>query len=349
MEGLEQALLELQQLTERLRRECPWDREQTARTIVPHTVEEAYEVADAALAGDDDEAARRARRPALPGLLPRAAARGARQGRPREARAADPREARPPAPARLRRRRGGDGGPRQGELGPDQARAGGPRRRLPRRARGAAGAAATRGRCSSARSRSASSIPTSTARVADLDDEMRELKDDLGSAERRAEELGDVLFAAVNVARKLDVDPELELRRATAALPRPRRSRRAARARRTAKIGAALPLEQQDRYFDLAKEKPNEPIAARARPPDPRLARQPDDRGRRPARVGRGRPRRGPVGRVDRRARGGRAARRRRGVRRQGASRRRSRTRTARSPRRCAGSTRPTRRRSTAR
>src|SRR5204862_167918 len=40
-------------LTERLRRDCPWDREQTARTIVPHTVEEAYEVADAALANDD--------------------------------------------------------------------------------------------------------------------------------------------------------------------------------------------------------------------------------------------------------------------------------------------------------
>ena len=53
MEGLAEALLELQALTERLRRECPWDREQTAQTIVPHTVEEAYEVADAALAADD--------------------------------------------------------------------------------------------------------------------------------------------------------------------------------------------------------------------------------------------------------------------------------------------------------
>ena len=51
--GLGEALLELQALTERLRRDCPWDREQTARTIVPHTVEEAYEVADAALGGDD--------------------------------------------------------------------------------------------------------------------------------------------------------------------------------------------------------------------------------------------------------------------------------------------------------
>ena len=51
--ALADALVELQELTRRLRRECPWDREQTARTIVPHTVEEAYEVADAALAGDD--------------------------------------------------------------------------------------------------------------------------------------------------------------------------------------------------------------------------------------------------------------------------------------------------------
>src|SRR4051794_25258906 len=55
VEGLAEALLDLQQLTERLRRDCPWDREQTARTIVPHTVEEAYEVADAALAGDDEK------------------------------------------------------------------------------------------------------------------------------------------------------------------------------------------------------------------------------------------------------------------------------------------------------
>src|ERR671931_2713397 len=51
--SLADALLELQGLTERLRRDCPWDREQTARTIVPHTVEEAYEVADAAMAPDD--------------------------------------------------------------------------------------------------------------------------------------------------------------------------------------------------------------------------------------------------------------------------------------------------------
>jgi MazG family protein len=53
--GLAEALLDLQDLTRRLRRDCPWDREQTARTIVAHTVEEAYEVADAAVAGDAGE------------------------------------------------------------------------------------------------------------------------------------------------------------------------------------------------------------------------------------------------------------------------------------------------------
>jgi nucleoside triphosphate diphosphatase len=52
-DGIAAALLDLQQLTRRLRRECPWDRVQTTRTIVPHTVEEAYEVADAALADDN--------------------------------------------------------------------------------------------------------------------------------------------------------------------------------------------------------------------------------------------------------------------------------------------------------
>lgn len=44
-------LVELWEITVRLRRDCPWDREQTTATIVPHTVEEAYEVADVALAG----------------------------------------------------------------------------------------------------------------------------------------------------------------------------------------------------------------------------------------------------------------------------------------------------------
>jgi len=47
------SLVALDEVTRRLRRDCPWDREQDERSIVPHTVEEAYELADAAHSGDD--------------------------------------------------------------------------------------------------------------------------------------------------------------------------------------------------------------------------------------------------------------------------------------------------------
>jgi len=50
---LSAALERLDEITRQLRRECPWDREQDERSIVPHTVEEAYELADAAHSGDD--------------------------------------------------------------------------------------------------------------------------------------------------------------------------------------------------------------------------------------------------------------------------------------------------------
>ena len=52
-DDLSAALLRLDEITRRLRRECPWDREQDERSIVPHTVEEAYELAAAAWSGDD--------------------------------------------------------------------------------------------------------------------------------------------------------------------------------------------------------------------------------------------------------------------------------------------------------
>jgi XTP/dITP diphosphohydrolase/tetrapyrrole methylase family protein/MazG family protein/ATP diphosphatase len=52
-EDVAAALAALDALTRRLRVECPWDREQDERSIVPHTVEEAYELAAAAHSGDD--------------------------------------------------------------------------------------------------------------------------------------------------------------------------------------------------------------------------------------------------------------------------------------------------------
>jgi XTP/dITP diphosphohydrolase/tetrapyrrole methylase family protein/MazG family protein/ATP diphosphatase len=53
MQDPAEAVRALDELTRRLRRECPWDREQDERSIVPHTVEEAYELAAAAHSGDD--------------------------------------------------------------------------------------------------------------------------------------------------------------------------------------------------------------------------------------------------------------------------------------------------------
>jgi MazG family protein len=54
-EDVAAAVARLDALTRRLRRECPWDREQDERSIVPHTLEEAYELAAAAHAGDDSK------------------------------------------------------------------------------------------------------------------------------------------------------------------------------------------------------------------------------------------------------------------------------------------------------
>jgi uncharacterized protein YabN with tetrapyrrole methylase and pyrophosphatase domain len=54
-EAARASLARLDEITRRLRVECPWDRDQDERSIVPHTVEEAYELADAAIDGDDDK------------------------------------------------------------------------------------------------------------------------------------------------------------------------------------------------------------------------------------------------------------------------------------------------------
>ena len=55
--GIGAAVARLAAVGAELRRECPWDRVQTAETIVPHTVEEAFEVAEAVAGGDPDRLA----------------------------------------------------------------------------------------------------------------------------------------------------------------------------------------------------------------------------------------------------------------------------------------------------
>jgi MazG family protein len=252
VQGLEQALLELQDLTERLRRDCPWDREQTARSIVPHTVEEAYEVADAALAGDDekllDELGDLLFQVYFLALLLEERDKGdlATAARliheklvRRHPHVFGDVDADTPGRVkenwdRIKREQEG----REGVFHhvPEALPALLYARKLQQRAKAVG-----------------FEYPDVDGAVADLDDELHELKSDLDSPERRAEELGDVLFAAVNVARRLDVDPELELRRAS---QRFRRRVEVAEelARASGEDWSALPLERQDHYFDLAKE-----------------------------------------------------------------------------------------------
>jgi XTP/dITP diphosphohydrolase/tetrapyrrole methylase family protein/MazG family protein/ATP diphosphatase len=104
--------------------------------------------------------------------------------------------------------------------------------------------------------------PDLAGALADFEDELRELRDELPQSgppaetepdARVASELGDVLFAAVNVARKLNVDPELELRAATKRFRR-RVEAAEALAAEDGKNWTELPLDEQDAYYDKAKE-----------------------------------------------------------------------------------------------
>ncbi len=118
--------------------------------------------------------------------------------------------------------------------------------------------------------------PDTAGALADLDDELRELREALAEAGERPpetepdahvfEEVGDVLFAAVNVARRLNVDPELALRTMA--------RRFADRVERAEELAAGdgrnftqLTLEEKDRYFDAAKEEFARP--GRPHPPAP--------------------------------------------------------------------------------
>jgi MazG family protein len=246
--GLLEALLDLQRLTERLRRDCPWDREQTAQTIVPHTVEEAYEVADAALAGDDakllDELGDLLFQVYFLALL--LSERGA----------GDLAQVARAVHEKLVRRHPhvfGDVEARTAE------RVRSNWERIKREQEGREGIfhdvaeglpALLYARKMQQRAKAVGfEYPDLAGALADLEDEVRELRE-----EPSADELGDVLFAAVNVARRLDADPELALR---AAAKRFRRRVEVAEAL-AAEAGenwSELPLERQDAYFDRAKER----------------------------------------------------------------------------------------------
>jgi MazG family protein len=260
--SLAEALLDLQELTRRLRRDCPWDREQTARTIVPHTVEEAYEVADAAVAGDDAE---------LHGelgdllfqvyflsLLLEEQGRGDLESVARDVHAKLVRrhphvfgDAEARTPGRVRERWEAIKSEQEGREGifhhvPESL----PALLLARKVQRRAAAVGY-------------DWPDLTGPLGKVDEELGELVaavEGAGEASPETEpdpavfhELGDLLFTVVNVARALGVDPELALRATT--------GRFVARVERAAELAqergedwAGLGLDAQDRYYELAKQ-----------------------------------------------------------------------------------------------
>ncbi len=260
--ALADALLDLQDLTKRLRRECPWDREQTAATIVPHTVEEAYEVADAALSHDDaalhGELGDLLFQAYFLSLLLEERGAGDLESVARDVHAKLVRrhphvfgdgDAR--TPGRVRERWEALKTEQEGREGifhdvPEALPALLQARKVQRRA-------ATVGY----------DWPDLAGPLAKLREELAELEEAVAHAgeptpETEADsavfhELGDLLFTVVNVARRLNVDPELALRATTKRFTR-RVELAAELAQSDGDDWRTLDLGAQDAYYERAKE-----------------------------------------------------------------------------------------------
>ena len=198
---------------------CPWDLEQNFATIAPYTLEEAYEVADAIARDDLDRSARGIGRSPAPGRVPRPHGGGTGRVRFR-------RRGRRRSPAKLIRRHPhvfGDEGSqtaagRRGFVGAHQG--GGEGGAAAARRNRRAGRCAGRPPCPHPRAEAAGQgrqgrlrLERSARGAAKIREEADEIEAALdGDASNRGREVGDLLFAVVNLARHLRADPEAVLR-----------------------------------------------------------------------------------------------------------------------------------------
>jgi nucleoside triphosphate diphosphatase len=199
---------------------CPWDREQSYESILPHTIEEAYEVADAIERGDRDEL-----RDELGDLLFQvvfyaqiAREEGAFEFADVVAGIAD---------KLVRRHPHVFGGDRIGSAA-EQTRAWEAHKAAERADRAEPGrppsvldgvplALPALTRAGKLQKRAANvgfDWPQATEVLDKIEEEAGELRAELQDAdrERLTEEIGDLLFACVNLSRHLEIDPETALR-----------------------------------------------------------------------------------------------------------------------------------------
>ncbi|HWE34798.1 MAG TPA: nucleoside triphosphate pyrophosphohydrolase [Solirubrobacteraceae bacterium] len=246
------ALERLDEITRRLRVECPWDREQDERTIVPHTLEEAYELADAAQRRDDskllDELGDVLFQVHFLSLLLE------------ERGAGDLAQVADHCTEKLIRRHPHVFGATEASTGAEVLRNWDQiKQREPGREQGLFGEvpenlpAPLYARKVQRRAASSgfdfADAETVLQTVVDELDELRAAD----SADERFHELGDVLFAAVNLARKLRVDPELALRASADRF----RARVTAASKLAASAGRSwndLAAEEQLAYYAQARQ-----------------------------------------------------------------------------------------------
>ncbi|MEM6627916.1 MAG: nucleoside triphosphate pyrophosphohydrolase [Pseudomonadota bacterium] len=239
---------------------CPWDLEQTFETIAPYTIEEAYEVADAIERGDLSDL-----REELGDLLLQvvfhsqmAKEQGAFDIKDVARSIVDKMEQRHPHVFGDVDVADADAQTFAWETMKAAERARKANGRAPSALDGVALALPALMRAEKLQKRAARTgfdWPTPTEIFDKLDEETAELKDAIASGDTRhmAEEVGDLLFVAANLARKLKIDPEEALRAANSKFER--RFRAMERAAETnAQTFSELDLDAQEALWTQVKQ-----------------------------------------------------------------------------------------------